>query len=211
MSEYIINGTLLTNIADAVRSVDGSTSTLTPQQMETRLKAIKSSIDSALSALTAKEVEVPSDSTIHRLAELITSIEAGGGENIATGTITFPEGQYTGGGTAYILIHELGRIPNNILWFIKESTSVNESNQLIGAYKVSFEYISPQMYSWVGSSNSSTTAYANMYHSFKIGTIAEIIYSSLEADEHTIKLFVANGYRPGSTIPATSTIQWFVW
>lgn len=78
MSEYIIDSTLLTNIADAVRSVDGSTSTLTPQQMTTRLNAVKSSIDSALSALTAKEVEVPSGSTIHGLAELIASIEAGG-------------------------------------------------------------------------------------------------------------------------------------
>ena len=90
MSEYIINGTLLTNIADAVRSVDGSTSTLTPQQMETRLKAIKSSMDSALSALTAKEVEVPSDSTIHRLADLIAAIETGSNmfSAIATGTVT---------------------------------------------------------------------------------------------------------------------------
>lgn len=90
MSEYIINGTLLTNIADAVRSIDGSTSTLTPQQMETRLKAIKSSIDSALSALTAKEVEIPSDSTIHRLADLIAAIETGSNvfSAIATGTVT---------------------------------------------------------------------------------------------------------------------------
>ena len=79
MSEYIINGTLLTNIADAVRSVDGSASTLTPTQMETRLKAVKSSIDSALSALTDKKVEVPSGSTVHALAPLISSIEAGGG------------------------------------------------------------------------------------------------------------------------------------
>ena len=78
MNEYIINGTLLTNIADAVRSVDGSTSTLTPTQMEARLKAVKSSIDSALSALTDKEVEVPSGSTVHALAPLIASIEAGG-------------------------------------------------------------------------------------------------------------------------------------
>lgn len=90
MSEYIINGTLLTNIANAVRSIDGSTSTLTPQQMETRLKAIKSSIDSALSALTAKEVEIPSDSTIHRLADLIAAIETGSNvfSAIATGTVT---------------------------------------------------------------------------------------------------------------------------
>ena len=86
MSEYIIDGTLLTNIADAVRSVDGSTSTLTPAQMETRLNAVKSSIDSALSALTAKEVEVPSGSTVHGLADLIAAVKTG--SEIYTGTFT---------------------------------------------------------------------------------------------------------------------------
>lgn len=95
MSEYIINGTLLTNIADAVRSVDGSTSTLTPAQMTTRLNAVKSSIDSALSALTSKEIEVPSGSTIHGLAELIASIKAGGSGDIRIeqGSVTFAEEQ----------------------------------------------------------------------------------------------------------------------
>ena len=45
MSEYIINGKLLTNIANAVRSIDGSASALTPEQMETSLKAVKTRID----------------------------------------------------------------------------------------------------------------------------------------------------------------------
>ena len=211
MSEYIIDSTLLTNIADAVRSVDGSTSTLTPQQMQARLTAVKSSIDSALSALTAKEVEVPSDSTIHRLAELITSIEAGGGENITTGTVTFSEPRGLATNPAYILIHEHGRIPNNILWFIKESTSVNESNNLIGSYKASFEYISSQLYLHVTSSNSSTTIANNMSYTFETGIKSEAVYSSLEADEHTIKIFSPNSHRASSIIPATSTIQWFVW
>lgn len=86
MSEYIIDGTLLTNIADAVRSVDGSSSTLTPEQMATRLNAVKSSIDAALSALTAKEVEVPSGSTVHGLADLIAAVKTG--SEIYTGTFT---------------------------------------------------------------------------------------------------------------------------
>lgn len=92
MSEYMIDGALLTNIAGAVRAVDGSSSTLTPEQMRTRLTAVKSSIDAAFSALTAKEVEVPSGSNVHGLADLIATIKVGvsapGLAKAATGTVT---------------------------------------------------------------------------------------------------------------------------
>lgn len=86
MSEYMIDGALLTNIAEEIRKVDGSSSALTPAQMATRLNAVKSSIDSALSALTAKEVEVPSGSTVHGLADLIATVKTG--SEIYTGTFT---------------------------------------------------------------------------------------------------------------------------
>lgn len=89
----MIDSTLLTNIADAVRSVDGSTNTLTPEQMATRLAAVKSSIDAALSALTSKEIEVPSGSNVHRLAELIASIQTGGG--LPDGIAAITTGTYT--------------------------------------------------------------------------------------------------------------------
>lgn len=92
MSEYMIDGALLTNIAGAVRAVDGSSNTLTPEQMRARLTAVKSSIDAALSALSAKEVEVPSGSNIHGLADLIAAIKVGvsapGLAKAATGTVT---------------------------------------------------------------------------------------------------------------------------
>lgn len=92
MSEYMIDGALLTNIAGAVRAVDGSSNTLTPEQMRTRLTAVKSSIDAAFSALTAKEVEVPSGSNVHGLADLIATIKVGvsapGLAKAATGTVT---------------------------------------------------------------------------------------------------------------------------
>ena len=88
----MIDGALLTNIADAVRAVDGSSSTLTPEQMQARLTAVKHSIDAAFSALTAKEVEVPSGSNVHGLADLIATIKVGvsapGLAKAATGTVT---------------------------------------------------------------------------------------------------------------------------
>ena len=138
MSEYIINGTLLTNIADAVRSVDGSTSTLTPQQMETRLKAIKSSMDSALSALTAKEVEVPSDSTIHRLADLIAAIETGSNvfSAIATGTVTTNVTRLR----SLEIPHGLGVAPDFAALYVE--TSVFDKRGVMGAiiFKLSDGY-----------------------------------------------------------------------
>lgn len=138
MSEYIINGTLLTNIADAVRSVDGSTSTLTPQQMETRLKAIKSSMDSALSALTAKEVEVPSDSTIHRLADLIAAIETGSNvfSAIATGTVTTSVTRLRN----LEITHEIGVAPDFAALYVE--TSVFDKRGVMGAiiFKLSDGY-----------------------------------------------------------------------
>lgn len=114
MSEYMIDGVLLTNIADAVRAVDGSSSTLTPAQMQARLTAVKSSIDAALSALTAKEVEVPSGSNVHGLADLIAAIEAGGSVSgfakVVTGTITLSSSVST-----LIFNHGLGRSPDMII------------------------------------------------------------------------------------------------
>lgn len=55
MSEYMIDGTLLTSIAEEVRSVDGSSSTLTPAQMVNTLTGVDTSIGAALLALTGNK------------------------------------------------------------------------------------------------------------------------------------------------------------
>lgn len=121
MSEYMIDGALLTNIADAVRAVDGSSSALTPAQMQARLTAVKSSIDAALSALTAKEVTVPSGSTVHKLADLIASIQTGGASGfaaVATGEITLSANQ------AFVLVsHGLGQIPDVAILYMSAFTT----------------------------------------------------------------------------------------
>ena len=125
MSEYIIKGTSLTNIADGIRSVDGSSSTLTPAQMQARLTAVKSSIDAAFSALAAKEVTVPSGSTVHKLAELIASIEAGGG--LPDGVSAITTGVYIPASNVKTsqIEHGLDVVPN--FFFMKCTPKVSPS------------------------------------------------------------------------------------
>lgn len=139
MSEYMIDGALLTNIADAVRAVDGSSNTLTPAQMQARLTAVKSSIDAALSALTAKEVEVPSGSNIHGLADLIAAIKVGvsapGFAKVTTGEKTLS--------TTWLNLsvsHGLGKIPDvAILYdpnFTASTTGIVASILLKSQYQI---------------------------------------------------------------------------
>lgn len=113
MSEYIIDGTLLTNIANGIRKVDGTTAKLTPAQMQEKLTIIKTSVDGALNQVKNKGVTVPSGSDVHDLWNLIGSIELGGGlpegvSAIATGVYT-PSSNIT---TQASIQHGLGVKPN---------------------------------------------------------------------------------------------------
>ena len=114
MSEYMIDGTLLSNIAQGIRNVDGTTSLLTPAQMRTRLNAIKSSVDAALSAVAGKNVTVPSGSDVHDLAGLIANIVGLPTDITAIKTGVFiPASDISV--TALEITHNLGVTPNFIL------------------------------------------------------------------------------------------------
>ena len=80
MSEYLIQDTTLTGIADKIRPLLGLTGTMTPEQMQTNLTTEQANIAAALAALTEKGVEVPTGSNSNALAGLIAAIEAGGVE-----------------------------------------------------------------------------------------------------------------------------------
>ena len=139
MSEYMIDGALLTNIADAVRAVDGSPSALTPAQMQARLTAVKSSIDAALSALSENGVEVPSGSTAHNLAELIAGAGSGsasGFAKVATGTVTTSVTRLS----KLEIVHGLGVAPDFAVLYVE--TSVFDKRGVMGAiiFKLSDGY-----------------------------------------------------------------------
>lgn len=80
MSEYLIQDTTLTGIADKIRPLLGLTGTMTPEQMQTNLTTEQANITAALAALAKKGVEVPAGANSNALAGLIAAIEAGGGK-----------------------------------------------------------------------------------------------------------------------------------
>ena len=71
----MIDGTLLSNIAQGIRNVDGTNAKLTPAQMQAKLDTIKTSVGGALNQVKKKGVTVPSGSDVHDLASLIAKIK----------------------------------------------------------------------------------------------------------------------------------------
>lgn len=67
----------IVNIADAVRSLTGSTTTMNLSGMKSHLNTTKTSIDNAFAAIADKGVTVPDGSTLDALAGLIDGIETG--------------------------------------------------------------------------------------------------------------------------------------
>ena len=201
MSEYMIDGALLTSIAEEVRSVDGSSSTLTPAQMQARLTAVKSSIDAAFSALTAKEVEVPSGSNVHGLADLIATIEVGGGlptglSKVAYGTVT-PSYNVS----SVKITHGLGVAPNFAILF-------GTSGMPSGSYHMIATYV---LYK---SSSSVTYANASGYNSsndLSIGGIYKTVSTSSALTDTTCTFSKSSYYAGTTSQSATFSTSLYRW
>ena len=84
MSDLVIaDKSEIVNIANAVRSLTGSTTTMNLSGMKSHLNTTKTSIDNAFATLSEKGVDISNASSPDVLASLIASIEAGGGGDIA--------------------------------------------------------------------------------------------------------------------------------
>ena len=80
MSDLVIaDKSELVSIADAVRSLMGTTNTMNLNEMKSNLNTTKTSIDNAFNALNEKGVTVPDGSVADALSGLIEAIEAGDG------------------------------------------------------------------------------------------------------------------------------------
>ena len=126
MSEYIIDGTLLSNIAREIRRIDGTTANLTPEQMQVKLMTIKTSVDGALNQVKNKGVTVPSGSDVHDLASLIAKIKT-----YPSSMSKFTYGSYTptSNNTDVTITHGLGVEPDFfILTSVNGPLSVGSGN-----------------------------------------------------------------------------------
>lgn len=131
----------------------------------------------------------------------------GAGGGVATGTMTFAENKDIRYGVN--VKHNLGYIPQNALWFVVDSTSVNGS-YLIGSRKAPFSYISPAVCTFCFSVSDSTTATRDIGYSFYTSS-ATGIYAAAKATETEIRLFANATDVPYAIIPAGSTVRWLVW
>lgn len=79
MDMYLIQGTTLTDIADNVRALTGSTGPMSPDKMSTEIQVAKQNTDDAMNALASLGVEVPEGANIGDLAGLIEDVNNSGG------------------------------------------------------------------------------------------------------------------------------------
>lgn len=136
---------------------------------------------------------------------------SGGG--IANGTMYFGSEQGISTNSDIKLVHNLGYVPQNVLWFIVDSTSTS-NGYLVGARKCAFEYISSTRCISFDCSSSSATATTNMGCYIKDMTAyaeEDRLLTHLQPNETDCLIFVKHSARASATIPAGSTIMWMVW
>ena len=179
--------------------------------IQTELTRITNAKAAIKTAIEGKGVTVPDGTLLDGMAALIESIEAGRGAGFATGTLTFNNLQSTA--SDLTVTHNLGFVPDHILWFIIETEAKSSDKFYANNRPVSFEYISQEAYLTncninVGSNSSATNTF-NYY--IKTSGKALNIINNAGANEETIKLFFPHGSRTLSKIPASSTIRWIIW
>ena len=90
MSDLIIaDKSEIVSIADAVRSLTGTTSTMSLSEMKSNLNTTKINIDNAFTALSEKDVIVPEGSNSSALAGLIASINTKGDSGTTLDNVNF--------------------------------------------------------------------------------------------------------------------------
>lgn len=150
---------------------------------------------------------------------LTVNVSGGGGSDVATGTITFTAAQPTAPGTSadkVKITHNLGRVPVGVAWMIETTDAANIGGSqfdksIVGSNLVGAELMTPTNYITVRNTSSSAYTVNKMTWPWNGATGANDVFTSLEADSTTCWLFLASSSRSSGTIPANTTIRWFVW
>lgn len=142
---------------------------------------------------------------------LTVNVSGGGGSDVVTGTITFDNAQNVSAAVAgekVSITHNLGRVPIGFAWFPIDTDAANLSGtQFSGDHISGGEYITDTAYIAIRNISSSGSNFKVLFY----GTDASHdTFASLTSDSTTMLIFTASSYRNG-TIPAGTTIRWFVW
>ena len=172
--------------------------------VQTQIDRISGAVQSALAALTEKGVTVPPGTKVDGLAALIAAIEAGGGGGgVSIGTATLvAEGDKVNIGSTKIT-HDLGSIPNHIMWMIIDCPSLNTNGYVYGYRPCGGAYITNDSVSYFRSGTSSTST-ANMYL-----VPNKAVNNALGTASSTEIPMWPISYE--GSIPNGSTILWIVW
>lgn len=150
---------------------------------------------------------------------LTVNVSGGGGGDVATGTITFTAAQSTAPATPadkVKITHNLGRVPVGVAWMIETTDEANIGGSqfdktIQGSYLTGAELMTSTNYIVVKNSSSSANTVNKMTWPWNGVAGASSVFASLEGDTTTCWLFLASASRATGTIPANTTIRWFVW
>ena len=167
--------------------------------VQTQIDRISGNVSAALSAIAAKGVTVPDGSTSDALAELILSIEAGGGGSIAFGSFIPAEDC-----SYYEITHNLGKVPDFACCF----TPCGENGSWIVVYDDGSER--GCTFKSAGGYLNGTTfpSYVSYLHKTKTGKYASDS-SMFNATENTV--CVGNNASKLDYLLSTVKYFWIVW
>lgn len=98
--------------------------------VQTEIDRISGNVSAALAAIAEKGVAVPDGSTSDALAELIASIQAGGGMKVCSGTFTPAENT-----KQYTVEHDLLKIPRIYCYMLSTNDSRGITNEANPTYR----------------------------------------------------------------------------
>lgn len=148
--------------------------------IETKINRIAAAKEAISAAIAGKGVTVPDGTLIDGMAELIASIEAGGGGgiNATAGTITVSSDVNN-----YVLTHGLGEVPKFfVIGMIDKFSSLSGKTYiLIGAFGFSDANTQYRI-----SANSNVNAASGTYREYAINSTSTTKCSLKDANEETI-------------------------